>query len=145
MHSWTGFSGVRASSLLSPATGTAESWFGIGKGKMTPCQPQQACREDLQMPACGDCDEFPGGWCSPGLLGMVTASLNREGSDSHNIYHEPVPGHSRYRGNRSCGPCYAVPAPLSGQGFSRSEHCSSHSKRALGTGLTQIAIQDWPC
>lgn len=63
---------MRASLLLSPVTGTAESWFGIGKGKMTPRQPQQACREDLQMPACGDCDE-----CSPGLLGMVTSSEQR--------------------------------------------------------------------
>lgn len=47
------FQGVRASSLPSPATGTAESWFDAGKGKMTPFQPQQVHHEDLQMPGCG--------------------------------------------------------------------------------------------
>lgn len=94
----------------------------------------------LQISSDGGCDELPGGWCSPGVVGTVTSSRNREGLDSHNIYHEPVPRHSGYRGNRSYGPCYAVPAPLSDQCFSHPKHCSSHSKCALGRWLR---VMDW--
>lgn len=45
----------------------------------------------LQISSDGGCDELPGGWCSAGVLGMVTSSPSRKGLDSYNIYHEPVP------------------------------------------------------
>lgn len=46
----------------------------------------------LQISSDGGCDELPGGWCSPGVVGTVTSSRNREGLDSHNIYMNQYPG-----------------------------------------------------
>lgn len=49
------------------------------------------CNESANLIRWRQGDESPGGWCSAGVLGMVTLSPSRKGLDSYNTYHEPVP------------------------------------------------------